>query len=164
MPYRLSTVVPSMGLQAPRSWRFYTTLAFVVVGFHAALIYSISRSHARRNQSTGVPLGGASMFSEIVSEIGERRGLPLAARPLEPASEDQSTPPARHWNFPPIEIRPAAPGWSPLVTEFTPVTDAEPDPSEVVVPVQHKQPRGARPLRPSTLRMIRWFRPQYREE
>jgi TonB family protein len=83
---------------------------------------------------------------------------------LETVVEDQLTPPPGHWRFPPIDIWPSAPSWSPVLTDTTPVTDAQADPPDTQTPPQEGQPTQKPALRRSHLRMVRWFRPEYRME
>lgn len=96
------------------------------------------------------------MLTPVISEVGERRGDALAAKPPAAPVDDQSTPPARHWVFAPIDIWPSAPGWSPTLSDFTPVTDGRPDPPDTP-PIS----QGGRPVRRPILRMVRWLRPSY---
>jgi TonB family protein len=105
------------------------------------------------------------MFGPVISEV-LRRGAPLTSRPLdlEPAVEDQLTPPPRYWRFPPIDIWPTAGGSSSILTDTTPVTDAQADPPDTQTPPRDGQPTQKPASRRSKLRLIRWFRPEYRIE
>lgn len=148
----------------PGSWRFRTLVILVLVSVHAALFYSTAQIRARHSSNMGEPLGGPSMFGPVIAEV--RRGVPLASRPLElePAAEDQLAPPPRLWRFPPIDVWPSEASWSPILTDTTPVTDAQADP-----PDAQPLPPGGQPIkkpapRRSHLRMVRWFRPEYRIE
>ena len=89
------------------------------------------------------------MFSAVISQIGEERLRGLVAKPGTQVTENQSSEPARHWTFAPIDIWPSPPGWNAALSEFTPVSEARPD-----NPASQK-------ARQSTLRMIRWIRPEY---
>jgi TonB family protein len=147
------------------SWRFRALVIFILVIVHAALFYAMAQMRARQSSNTGAPLGGPSMFGPVISEA-PRRGAPLTSRALdlEPGVEDQSTPPPRHWRFPPIDIWPSAPGWSSILTDTPPVTDAQADPPDTQTPTRNGQPNQKPPPRPPKLRMVRWFRPEYRNE
>jgi periplasmic protein TonB len=123
----------------------------MVVGY-TAIFYGVAHKRAPRAKTDGPP-----MFKPVMSEVGARRGDALAARPPAVAAEDQSTPPARHWIFNRIDIWPSAPGWIAPLTDFTPVTDAQPDPRDGPAPVS----KDGRPVRRSILRMVRWLRPSY---
>jgi TonB family protein len=96
------------------------------------------------------------MFKAIVSEVGERRAG-MSSAPFVP-KEDQTTDPPRHWVFPPIDIWPSPPGWSAALSEFTPVTDAHPDPA--AEPQDHLSIGKSAARRPM-LSMVRWLRPDY---
>lgn len=153
------------GWRPPRSWRFRVLVILILVIFHAALFYAVAQMRARQSANTGEPLGGPSMFGPVISE-GLRHGAPLTSRPLdlETVVADQLTPPPRHWRFPPIDIWPSAPSWSPVLVDTTPVTDAQADPPDTQAPPQDGQPIKKPAPRRSHLRMVRWFRPEYRME
>src|SRR5262249_38322883 len=59
--------------------------------------------------------------------------------------------------FPPIDIWPSPSNWSPTLSEFTPVTDARPDPDDAPT----HRPGAVKSARPQILRMVRWVRPEY---
>lgn len=142
----------STNLRAPQWWRSRAAAALVVLVGYALLFYLVAHTRAPRSSSEGAP-----MLSPVISKVGVRRGEALAARPPAVAAEDQSMPPAQHWIFPPIDLWPSAPGWTASPSEFTPVTDAQPDPPEKPPAVD----KGGRPVRRSILRMARWLRPSY---
>ncbi len=128
-------------------WRFRAAIVLVLIAGHAALFYGIARPRATRSSNTG----GTPMFGPVVSQVWRApRGSALAARPPAPSAADTSSPPSRHWTFPAIDVWPSAAGWSPTLTEFTPVTDAQADAPDV----------RAAPRR-QHLRMVRWLRPAY---
>jgi TonB family protein len=101
------------------------------------------------------------MLTPVISAVGVRRGDALAARSPPTAVEDESSPPARHWIFAPIDIWPSTPGRSATLSEFTPVSEARADPRDLEPPLQNTQPAKKPRQRPSTLRLARWLRPQY---
>jgi TonB family protein len=111
---------------------------------YSALFYAAVKTRAPQSNQDGVP-----MFSAIVSQIGEERRGGLTSKPGAQVTEDQSAAPASHWTFAPIDIWPSPPGWNATLSEFTPVTEARPD-----------NPANRR-ARQSTLRMVRWIRPEY---
>jgi TonB family protein len=152
------------GWRLPRSLGFRALVILLLVILHSAVFYAIAQVRARQSSNTGEPLGGPSLFGAVISEV--RREAPLTSRPLdlEPAVDDQLAPPPRHWRFPPIDIWPSAPSWSPIVTDTTPVTDAQADPPDTQTPPQDGQPIKKPAPRRSKLRMVRWFRPEYRIE
>jgi len=144
-------------LKVARLWRSRAIVVLVLVIGYAALFYGIAHTRAPPTKTGGLP-----MLTPVISEVGTRRGDALTAKPLAIGSEDESTPPARHWIFPPIDIWPSASSWSATLSEFTPVTDAQPDPRDTQGLHQHDGPpvNNARAGR-STLRMVRWLRPTY---
>jgi hypothetical protein len=122
---------------------------------YAALLYEVAHTRAPRTKTGGLP-----MFTPVIAAVAVRRGDVLTAKPLAIGEDDESTPSARHWIFPPIGIWPSAPGWSATLSEFTPVTDAQADPRDAQALSQHdRRPavNNARTRR-STLRMVRWLR------
>src|SRR5580700_3983872 len=54
---------------------------------------------------------GVFMFSPVVSQIGEERLRGLLPKSAAQITEDQSSEPARHWTFAPIDIWSSPPGW-----------------------------------------------------
>jgi len=144
-------------LKVARLWRSRAIVVLVLVIGYAALFYGIAHTRAPPTKTGGLPI-----LTPVISEVGTRRGDALTAKPLAIGSEDESTPPARHWIFPPIDIWPSASSWSATLSEFTPVTDAQPDPRDTQGLHQHDGPpvNNARAGR-STLRMVRWLRPTY---
>jgi TonB family protein len=143
-------------LRLPSAWRSHVVVVLILVSCHAAVFYGIAQTRAPRSNTDGPP-----MFGPVVSELGERRGLALPGRSVAPAAEDQSTPPPGHWIFPPIDIWPSVAGPPATLSEFTPVTDAQPDPPDT----QTRPQDGLRANKPaprrSKLRMVRWLRPEY---
>src|ERR1700678_3457257 len=111
---------------------------------YSALFYAAVKTRAPQSNQDGVP-----MFSAIVSQLGEVRLRGLISKPGAQVTDDQSSAPARHWTFAPIDIWPSPPDWIATLSEFTPVTEARPD------------NQASRKARQSTLRMVRWIRPEY---
>jgi protein TonB len=130
-------------------------ILLLVVGY-IALLYGIAHTRAAKSGANGVP-----MFGPVISRVGQRRGDALAARPAAGSAEDDSLAPARHWIFSPIDIWPTAPGSAPPASEFTPVSDAEADPRDIQPPAPNAQPAKEPRQNRSTLRMVRWMRPEY---
>ena len=139
-------------LRAPQWWRSRAAVVVVVLIGYAILFYAVAHTRPPRPSADGFP-----MLTPVISQRGLRRGDGLGARPPAIPDEDQSTPPATHWIFPPIDLWPSASGWTAVPSEFTPVTDAQADPRDGPPPVS---PAGHR-ARPSILRMVRWLRPGY---
>lgn len=143
----------------PGWWRSRTVVVLLLLGGYLGLLYGVTHTAARRSESTGPP-----MLTPVISEVGMRRGDALAARPPPTAVEDESsesTPPVRHWIFAPIDIWPSTPGRSATLSEFTPVSEARADPRDLEPAPQNQQPANKPRRRPSTLRLVRWLRPQY---
>lgn len=102
------------------------------------------------------------MFGPIVSEIGEHRGSLRSKAPTDQDDDQTAATDATHWIFPPIDIWPSPPGWSSTVSGLTPVTDAEPV-IPGVQPFSDDDPNRHTSTH-SSLRMIRWLRPDYTPE
>jgi TonB family protein len=146
-----------MDFKLPRLWRSRLGVLLVIAVVYVALYYGLTHGRARRSSSDD-----PAMFGPVVSEIGEHRG---SLRPKSFADQDDDRPAATevvYWIFPPIDIWPSPPGWSNTVSGLTPVVDAEP----VIPGVQPfsdddaNRHMGTR----SSLRMIRWLRPDYPPE
>lgn len=142
----------SINPRALQWWRSRAAVALVVLTGYALLFYVVAHTRAPRSSTDGAP-----MLTPVISQVGVRRGDAPAAKPPAAAGDDQSVAPALHWIFPPIDLWPSAPGWSATPSEFTPVTDAKPDPPDKPPPVS----QGGRRIRRSILRMVRWLRPSY---
>jgi len=155
MTFRNSLAVHDV--RVARSWRFYIVVVAVIAIGHGALLYGIAHMHAPR----GSRANGPPMFRPIVSKVWVPRSVGISSKPWWPDAEMKRTPPPRHWKFPPIDLWPSAPGWAATLSQFTPVTDARPDPPETQIPLQHGRPATQSPPRRSNLQMIRWFRPVY---
>jgi TonB family protein len=128
-------------------------VVLVLVICYSALFYALVHTRASRSRTDGPPL-----FSAVVSELGERRAG-LSSKPYA-VLEDQTTDPPRHWRFRPIDVWPNPPGWSSTLSEFTPVTDAQPDATVHQIQGPSGKPSGRRPA----LRMVCWLRPDYPAE
>ncbi len=142
-----------------RSWRSRTVVVLLLLSGYLGLLYGVTHPAARRSEATGLP-----MLTPVISEVGVRRGDALTGRPPPTAMEDESTestPPARHWIFAPIDIWPSPPGRSAALSEFTPVSEARADPRDLEPAPQSQQPAKKPRQQPSTLRLVRWLRPQY---
>lgn len=140
----------------PISWRSRAVVVLVLVIGYTALFYEMARLRASRSSTDGPP-----MLTPVISKVGVRRGDALRARPSAPPAEDQSTPPPRHWIFPAIDICPSSPEWSASLSQFTPVTDARPDPRDTQTPAPAPPGVNKPAARRSTLRMVVWLRPKY---
>lgn len=140
----------------PGWWRSRTVVVLLLLTGYLGLLYGVTHTRARRSGATGLP-----MLTPVISEVGVRRGDALTGRPPPTAVEDESTPPARHWIFDPIDIWPSTPGRSATLSEFTPVSEARADPRDLEPAPQNQQPAKKPGRRPSTLRLVRWLRPQY---
>jgi TonB family protein len=144
-------------LRLPRSWRSQVLVVAAIVICHGLFFYGIAHTRAPRSSTAS----GPPMFGPIVSKVWVPRRATISSKRWEPGAEDQLTPPARHWRFPPIDLWPSAPGWSATLSEFTPVTDARPDPPDTQTPLQDGRPATKPARRRSNLRMVRWLRPEY---
>jgi TonB family protein len=142
--------------QGPRWWRSRAVVVLLLAAGYVALLYGLAHTGPRSSNTSGPP-----MLTPVISQVGVRRGDALAAKAPAAAVEDQITPPARHWIFPPIDIWPSGPGWSAETSEFTPVSEAHADPRDVQTVPPIAQPPGKPAPRLSQLRMVRWLRPQY---
>ncbi len=141
----------------PRGWwRSRTVVVLLLLSAYLGLLYGVTHTRARRSEATGLP-----MLTPVISEVGVRRGDALIGRPPPAAAEYEFTAPARHWIFAPIDIWPSTPGRAATLSEFTPVSEARADPRDLEPPLQNEQPAKMPAQRPSTLRLVRWLRPQY---
>jgi TonB family protein len=140
----------------PRSWRSRVAVLAAIVICYGALFYGIAHMRAPRSANAN----GPPMFGPVVSNVPVPRRVTISSRPWEPGTEDQLTPPPRHWKFPPIDLWPSAAG-SATLSEFTPVTDARPDPPETHTPQPEWKPASKPAPRRSNLQMVRWLRPEY---
>ncbi len=140
----------------PGWWRSRTVVVLLLLSGYLGLLYGVTHTGARRSRSTGLP-----MLTPVISEVGVRRGDALMGRPPPTAVEDESTPPSRHWIFDPIDIWPSTPGRTAALSEFTPVSEARADPRDLEPAPQNQQSAKKPGRRPSTLRLVRWLRPQY---
>ena len=138
---------------APRLRSSRAIVVLVLILCYAALFYAVVRTRASRSSADG-----PAMFSAVVSDSGERRAG-MSSKPFEHV-EDQTADPPRHWIFPAIDIWPSPPGWSATLSEFTPVTNAQPDPAEQKDSLAIRNPSARRPV----LHMLRWLRPDYPTE
>lgn len=134
-----------LGAGLLRPSRPHLIVIAIIVVLHAAAFYVIVQGQRVRDLGPD----GPPMFRPVVSPvwIPERAGI--SSRPWRPEAPADRTPPPVRWAFPAIELWPSAPGWSPTLSEFGPVTNARPDPPA---------------MRHSSLRMIRWLRPVYASE
>ena len=144
-------------LRLPRSWRFPVVVLAVIAICHGAIFYGIAHMRAPRNSNAS----GPPMFGPIVSNVWVPRRVAISSKPWWPDAEEPLTPPSRHWRFTPIDLWPSAPGWSATLTEFTPATDARPDPPDAPTTLQHGPPAVKPAPMTSKLRMVRWVRPVY---
>jgi TonB family protein len=140
----------------PGWWRSRTVVVLLILSGYLGLLYGVTHTGARRSEATGRP-----MLTPVISEVGVRRGDALVGRPPPAAVEDETTAPARHWIFAPIDIWPSTPGRSATLSEFTPVSEARADPRDLEPPLQNQPPAKKPAQRPSTLRLVRWLRPEY---
>jgi TonB family protein len=144
-------------LRLPGSWRPQLAVVAAIVIFHCAFFYGLAQTRAARNSNAN----GPPMFTPVISKVWIPPKPGISSKPWEPGAEDQLTPPPRHWKFPAIDLWPSVPGRSATLSEFTPVTDARPDPPETQIPLEAwRQATKAAPRR-SNLQMIRWLRPEY---
>jgi hypothetical protein len=147
----------SSGAWLPRSWRIHVVVVLMVVSCHAVLFYNFF-------PAAGLTSGGAArpMFGPII--LNEWRDLhqrPVTSRAWSPQKqEDQSTPPSRHWKFPPIDVWASYPYRSAVPSDVGPVTEAEPDMTDAQAPSSGEK-AGKSPVRLSKLRMVLWLRPEY---
>jgi TonB family protein len=141
----------------PGWWRSRTVVVLLLLSGYLGLLYGVAHTGARRSEATGPP-----MLTPVISEVGVRRGDALEGKPPPAAVvEAESTPPARHWIFAPIDIWPSTPGRAATLSEFTPVSEARADPRDPEPALQNQQPAKKPGRRTSTLRLVRWLRPEY---
>lgn len=146
-----------MNLKVPGSWRSRIVVILALVVGYAALLYGLVHTRTSRTQANGLP-----MLTPVISEVGARRGDVVTARAAPIGPEDDSAPPAVHWIFPAIDVWPSPPGWYATLSEFTPVTDARPDPRDAQVQYRRDGRQADRSrARHSALRMVGWLRPPY---
>jgi periplasmic protein TonB len=144
----------------PTSLRSRAVVAAIIVIFQGAAFYFIA--HTRASWSSRVD--GPPMFAPAISRVWVPERPGITSRPWKPDAQEDLTAPSRNWKFPPIDLWPSAPGWSATVSEFTPVTEARPDPPDTQPPRQPGQPAPTLAPRRSSLRMVRWLRPVYSSE
>jgi hypothetical protein len=128
------------GLLGPSRSHFIVITIIVVL--HAAVFYFIARGRGARDLGAD----GPAMFGPVISRVWVPERAGISSRPWRAETPPDRTPPPVRWTFPAIDLWPSAPGWSPTLSEFAPVTNARPDPPA---------------MRHSSLRMIRWLRPVY---
>jgi TonB family protein len=145
-----------MNLRLPRSGLTHAVVILALVSCHVALFYGISQTRSPKSSTDGTP-----MFGPVVSNEWRdlRQRYMTSRRWSAPTQEDQSTPPSRHWKFPPVDIWPSSASRLTTPSEFTPVTDAQPDPTDTQTPRDERANKP--PVRLSKLRMVRWLRPEY---
>ncbi len=153
----------SLSLKSPISWRTRLLVLAIMGISYGAIFYGIAQVRVRLDSSAN----GPPMFMPIVSTSGQEGGGLASAEHVRPAqqeklaAQEELTPPPRHWVFPPIDLMPSAPGWVPTVSDLPPITDAEPDASEVQAPLLEDQAASEAALTRSNLRMVGWLRPLY---
>ena len=136
-------------------------LLLVLVLCHVAIFYALTHTD-RKTYVPGSIGGGRSLFGTVISEVWQPPRQGLQARGVPQAEAPLVTPPS-HWRFPPIDLWPSRPGFSAVLSGFTPVTEAQPDPPEA--PPSPGQQRGPSVSgRQPHLTMIRWLRPVYQAE
>lgn len=145
----------------PTARRRSYALLLVLVVCHAAIFYALTHTHPQ-TYAPGTIGRGRSLFGTVISEVWQPPRTGLYARG-EPQAETPWVTPPSHWRFPPIDLWPSRPGFSAVLSGFTPVTEAQPDPPEA--PPSPGEPRGpAVPARQPQLQMTRWLRPVYPAE
>jgi TonB family protein len=146
----------TMSLRLPRSWLAHVVVVLALVSCHVVLFYGISQTRAPKSSTDGPP-----MFGPVVSN--EWRDLHqrsvTSRRWSGPMQKDQPAPPSRHWKFPPVDIWPSSASRPATLSGFTPVADAQPDPTDTQTPRDERANKP--PVRLSKLRMVRWLRPEY---
>jgi len=146
----------TMILRFPRAWLTRAAVVLALVSCHVVLFYGISQTRSPTSSADGPPMFGPVVLNKW-RDLHQR--FLTSRRSSASMQEDQSTPPSRHWKFPPVDIWPSSASRPATLSEFTPVTDAEPDPTDTPTP-QDKGPNKT-PVRLSKLRMVRWLRPEY---
>jgi TonB family protein len=144
-------------LRLPGSWRSGLIVVTAIVICHGAFFYGMAHTRAPRSSDTNAP----PMFGPVVSKVWVPPRAAISSKRWEPGAEDQLTPPPRHWKFPPIDLWPSAPGRPATLSEFTPVTDAHPDPPDTQAPLRGERPAAKPAPRRANLQMVRWLRPEY---
>jgi TonB family protein len=145
-----------MSLRLPRAWFARAVVVLALVSCHVVLFYGISQTRALKSSADGPPMFGPVVLNKW-RDLHQRY---VTSRPSsEPMQEDQSIPPSRHWKFPPIDIWPSSASRPATLSRFTPVTDAQPDPTDTLTAQEGIANKP--PVRLSTLRMVRWLRPDY---
>jgi TonB family protein len=128
-------------------WPIRGVLVLSLVAFHVSLFYGVALDHSHTSGSDAPP-----MFGPVVSEVErDRRQHHVTSKEWTPQQPSDSTTPPSQWHFAPIDIWPTdhSPTQS---TEFTPVSEAEPD---ITMTAAKKR---------SKLRLIVWARPAYTTE
>jgi len=146
----------TMSLRIPRAWFVRAVVVLALVSCHVVLFYSMSETRSPTSITDGPPMFGPVVLDKW-RDLHQRY---VTSRSWSTTTqESQSTPPSRHWKFPPIDIWPSSASRSAALSEFTPVTDAQPDPTDTPTP---QDPRANKPrVRLSKLQMVRWLRPEY---
>lgn len=139
-------------------WRSHLVVLAIIVLLHGTAFYFVTR--ARTSANAGVD--GPPMFRPVVSNVWVPERMGISSRPWRPEALADAIPPPLHWTFPPIDLWPTAEALPAVLSEFTPVTDAEPVPPETRTFIDQAGHRVTIPYkRHSTLRMVRWLRPMY---
>jgi TonB family protein len=128
-----------------------------VVLLHLMLSLAVMRNHHEATSASGPP-----MFGPVVSQVWrDIRQHPMTSREwTTEVSLNNLSAPAQRWLFPPIDIWPSLHQPTEL-TDFTPVTAAEPVESETARAKKNRtSPQRSRDER-TKLRMTRWSRPRY---
>jgi TonB family protein len=143
----------------PIAWRSRAVFVAIILIAYAAAFYFIVRTRAARNMGADGPLA----FWPAVSQVWIRERGGISSRPWRPQSpKEDATLPPRRWKFPPIDLWPSPPGRAMTRSEFTPVTQALPDPPDAqAVPAPGSPPPAKSVARHSSLRMVQWIRPDY---
>lgn len=131
-------------IRISRHWQIRGSLGLGLVATHVALFYGIARNPSHTSGSDSPP-----MFGPVVSRYWrDIRQHHLTSREWTPRPVTDSNNPPSRWHFAPIDIWPTDRPSS-EATEFTPVTEADPDSTPAVAKSRSK------------LRMIGWARPVY---
>jgi TonB family protein len=138
-----------------RNWHIRAIAIGGVVLIHVIVIFSILQHRAERNTEAG----SRAFVSPIVSERGEQTpgGVARSQNPTETRIDGEAIADSR-WRFPPVDIYPSHVKAVPS-TELSSLTGRSATPLRPIAP-----PPGSKNKRipaTSTLRLVRWMRPDY---
>jgi len=143
-------------LNREQVWTRALLIASVAL-LHWMLFFAVMHNHHEATAASGAP-----MFGPVVSQVWrDIRQRPMTSRDwTTEASLNNLSAPAQRWVFPPIDIWPSRHQPTEL-TDFTPVTAAEPVESETDSAQKDRISHPRSSDERTKLRMSRWSRPLY---